>query len=139
MAPKLPRPLARRDELYGPDTPRERLIALGHANLERGLVFDAADFFAEARDREGLETIRGRARETRDAFLLRTVQMADRELVSGSDWDELARRAKELGKDVYADRAEAGGMPPPPPYQEEEKPGLPEAEEQAGDQAAKKK
>ncbi len=54
MAVRLPRPLARREVLYGPDTPRERLVELAHAYLERDLVFDAADFFVQARDREGL-------------------------------------------------------------------------------------
>ncbi len=120
MAIRLPRPLARRDVLYGPQTPREKLVQLGHAYLERDFVFDAADFFCEARDREGLEAIKTRARKMGDAFLLRQVQATAPELVSGSDWEDLARRAKELGKDVYAERAEAGGAPPPPPLQEEE-------------------
>ena len=122
MAARFPRPLARRDILYGPGTPRERLLDLGHAYLEAGLVFDAADFFAQARDREGLEIVRGRAREMGDAFLLRQVQTAMPDLVSKSDWDALARSAAALGKAVYAERAEAGGAPPPPPLQEEEEP-----------------
>lgn len=120
MALRLPRPLARRDVLYERETPRERLVELGRAYLEQDLVFDAADFFCEAHDREGLELIKARAREMGDAFLLRQVWMAAPELVSGSDWDDLARRAKELGKDLYAERAETGGAPPPPPFQEEE-------------------
>ena len=33
--------------------------------------------------------------------------------------EELARRARSLGKDGYAERADAGGAPPPPPLQEE--------------------
>ena len=122
MAVRLPRPLARREVLYGPDTPRERLVELAHAYLERDLVFDAADFFVQARDREGLKIIKSRAREAGDAFLLRQVQAAAPDLVSKSDWEDLAARAKEIGKDIYAERAEAGGAPPPPPFQEEDAP-----------------
>ena len=121
MAARLPRPLARRNVLYNPETPREKLVELGRAYLEQDLVFDAADFFCEARDREGLEAIKARACEMGDAFLLRQVQTAAPDLVSGADWDVLARRAKELGKDNYAGRAESGGAPPPPPLQDEEK------------------
>lgn len=124
MPPRLPRPLARRGVLYGPDTPREKLIELGHAYLERDLVFDAADFFAQARDREGLEVIKARAKEAGDAFLLRQVQTASPDLVSKSDWDQLARAAGELGKEAYAELAAGGGAPPPPPLQEEEEPDV---------------
>jgi hypothetical protein len=120
MAVRLPRPLARREVLYGPDTPRERLVELANAYLERDLVFDAADFFVQARDRDGLEIIKNRARDAGDAFLLRQVQTAVPDLVSRSDWEALAARAREIGKGIYAERAGAGGAPPPPPLQEEE-------------------
>ncbi len=135
MAPRLPRPLARRDVLYNQETPREKLVELGRAYLEQDLLFDAADFFCEAHDREGLELIKARACEMGDAFLLWRVRMTVPELVSGSDWDDLARRAKELGKDFYAERAEAGGAPPPPPLQEEEKKIEGEGPEGAGESA----
>ncbi len=121
MARSFPRPLARRQVLYGSGTPGAKLVELGHAYLEEGLLFDAADFFSEARDRDGLKLVKARARESGDAFLLRQVQQVCPELVSNEDWDELAARAKELGKDVYAARAEAGGAPPPPPLEEERK------------------
>ncbi len=137
MAIRLPHPLARRDILYGPETPRERLVELGHAYFEQDLVFDAADFFVEAHDREGLEIIKGRARETGDAFLLRQVQEAAPDLVSRSDWDDLAARAAELGKGAYAARAEAGGVPPPPPLQEELE--LEGTEEKSGETSAQGK
>ncbi len=130
MAVRLPRPLARREVLYSPDTPRERLVELAHTYLERDLVFDAVDFFVQAHDREGLKIIKSRAREAGDAFLLRQVETAAPDLVSKSDWEDLAARAKEIGKDIYAERAEAGGAPPPPPFQEEDTPEG--AEEGAG-------
>jgi hypothetical protein len=128
MARRLPRPLARRDVLYGRDTPKAELVALARAYLDRDLVFDAADFFCQARDAEGLQAIRERALESGDAFLLRRVEEALPRLVSEADWDALARRARELGKETYAERAEAGGAPPPPPLQEEVAAGPEEAE-----------
>ncbi len=119
MAVRLPRPLRRRELLYGADTPPATLSALADAYLQEGLVFDAADFFAQAGDRDGLKHIRKLALETGDAFLLRHVREAMPDLVAKADWDELARAAKSLGKDAYAERAEAGGAPPAAPLQEE--------------------
>ncbi|MHC4249920.1 MAG: hypothetical protein ACYS9X_12405 [Planctomycetota bacterium] len=138
MAARLPRPLRRREILYGIDTPPETLSGLADAYLQEGFVFDAADFFAEAGDRDGLAHIRKVAIETGDAFLLRHVKEAMPDLVEKADWDELARAAKSLGKDAYAGRAEAGGAPPPPPLQEElvhdeeALAGGPEAESEGG-------
>ncbi|MHC4199002.1 MAG: hypothetical protein ACYSU0_03360 [Planctomycetota bacterium] len=119
MARRLPRPLARRDVLYGVHTPKEKLVEFADAYLEEGLLFDAADFFVEARDRDGLSRIRKAAIESGDAFLLWRVKGSMPELVSKADWDELARIARSLGKPVYAERAAAGGAPPPPPLAEE--------------------
>lgn len=119
MAVRLPRPLHRRELLYGLDTPPETLSSLADAYLKEGLVFDAADFFARAGDRDGLAHIRKAAIEMGDAFLLRRVKEEMPDLVSKADWEELARAAKSLGKEAYAERAEAGGAPPPPPLQEE--------------------
>ena len=119
MARRLPGPLRRREILYGTNTPTEALVGLGEEYLEQGLVFDAVDFFAQARDREGLVRVKRLAVEAGDAFLLRRVHETVADLVNKSDWEELARRARALGKDVYAERAEVGGTPPPPPLQEE--------------------
>jgi hypothetical protein len=119
VARRLPRPLARRDVLYGIHTPKKDLIELAEAYLQEGMVFDAADFFAEALDRDGLSRIRKAAVESGDAFLLWRVEESMPELVSKADWDELARSARSLGKPVYAERAAAGGAPPPPPLAEE--------------------
>ena len=123
MARRLPRPLARRESLYGVGTPREALVQLAEAYLDRDLVFDAVEFFAQARDREGLARVRSRAIEAGDAFLLRRVQEMMPDLVPDSDWQELARAAHSLGKETYAERARKGGVPPPLPLQEEESPG----------------
>ena len=119
MARRLPRPLARRDILYGVHTPKRDLIELADAYLQEGMLFDAADFFAEARDGEGLSRIRKAAIESGDAFLLWRVEESMPELVSKADWNELARSARSLGKPVYAERAAGGGAPPPPPLAEE--------------------
>ncbi len=119
MAQRLPRPLRRRDILYGVSTPAEELAALGPAYFEQDMLFDAADFFVEARDREGLSRIRERAIETGDAFLLGRVRDGLPELVSDQDWKDLARNAAASGKEAYVARAESGGARPPPPLQEE--------------------
>jgi hypothetical protein len=119
MAARLPRPLHRRELLYGLDTPPETLSALAEEYLEQGLIFDAADFFIQAKDRDGIKHIKKLAIEMGDAFLLGRVDEAMPDLVEKADWDELGRAAKSLGKDAYVERAEAGGAPPTPPLQEE--------------------
>jgi len=119
MAVRLPRPLRRRELFYGTDTPPETLSALADSYLSEGLVFDAADFFAQAHDREGLAHIRKVALEMGDAFLLRRVKEAMPDLIGESDWDDLARAATSMGKHEYAERAQTGGAHPPPPLQEE--------------------
>lgn len=128
---KLPKPLKKRDVLYGVGTPREQLVRLGKLALQRGLVFDAADFFCEAKDEEGLVEIRRLAVEQGDAFLLRKIQETDVRLVSSSDWRALAAKANQLGKLTYSERAGKGGTPPPPPLQEEIRLG--EAETDGGE------
>jgi len=119
MIRRLPRPLRRRDILYGVETPAEELVEHAGLYFEENLVFDAADFFARAKDRPGLARVKARAIEMGDAFLLHVVQQALPELVSDADWKDLGDRARSLGKDAYAARAALGGGPPPPPLAEE--------------------
>ena len=119
MARSLPRPLARRELLYSSDTPREVLVGLAEAYLAQGLAFDAVDFYVRAKDRAGLEKMRGVAVDAGDAFILRKVHEAAPDLVSAADWQALGEHAKQLGKETYAERAANGGTPPPPPLQEE--------------------
>jgi len=119
LASDLPRPLERREILYGQATPRERLLELAEAYFAEGRLFDAVDFFAQARGREGLARIKGRALAEGDAFLLRRVQEAMPELVGAADWQLLEASARSAGKLLYAERASRGGTPPPPPLQEE--------------------
>jgi hypothetical protein len=121
MARKLPKPLHRRELLYGISTPAGTQSELGDAYLEQELHFDAVDFYARAQDRAGLKKIVGISIREGDAFLLRKVQEAMPEFVSAGDWRALAARARELGKEIYAERADGGGTPPPPPLHEEEK------------------
>ncbi len=136
MARRLLNPLVRREVLYGVRTPRETLLELADAYFNEGLVFDAADFLAQARDRDGLSRIRKRAIEMGDAFLLRRVHETFPDLVSDSDWDELGLRARSLGKELYVERAESGGAPLPPPLVGQTVPDEDAAEAEAQDARA---
>lgn len=123
MAVRLPRPLERREILYGQSTPRDRLLELAEAYLAKGLLFDAVEFYAAAKDREGLAKIKAIAIKEGDAFLLRRVHETMPSEVSSADWQALEASARALGKELYAERASKGGTPPPPPLQEEAKLG----------------
>ena len=119
MARRIPRPLNRREHLYGADAPRQTLVEYGEAYLEQGLIFDAVEFYGRAKDEAGLKAIRATALEKGDAFLLRKVQEAMPGLVSAQDWETLGESAAKNGKQLYVERAKHQGTPPPPPLQEE--------------------
>jgi hypothetical protein len=105
--------------LYGHETPPDVKSKNGDAYFEKGLFFDAVDFYARAVDKAGLKRIHGVAIKEGDAFLLRKVQEAMPDLVSHGDWELLAASAERQGKAIYAQRATNGGTPPPPPLQDE--------------------
>ena len=127
---RLPSPLKKRQLVYGEKAPPEELSGWGRAYLEEGRLTDALDSFEAARDREGLAEIARKAVDEGDAFLLWGVERSAPELVSTADWERLARTAKALGKDAFAERARSGGAPPPPPFAKESEP--PEEPEDRG-------
>lgn len=102
---KLLDPLKRRVVLYGKDTPREVLIHYGDLYLEAGRPNDAVEFYGRAGDRERLLKIKDLALETGDAFLLGQVEAFLGEEFPEEVWGELGRRAKELGKYAFAQKA----------------------------------
>ncbi len=115
-------PLKRRQLAYGGKASPEELSAWGRTYLEEGRFSDALEFFAAARDMDGLGKIARGAIDEGDAFFLWEVQRSAPDLVSTADWKNLARRAEALGKHAFAERARAGGAPPPPPFAREAEP-----------------
>lgn len=102
---KLLDPLKRRLILYGRDTSREVLLRYGDLYLEAGRPNDAVEFYGRAGDREKILRIKDLALETGDAFLLAQVEAFLGEEFPEEVWGRLGRRAKELGKYAFAQKA----------------------------------
>jgi hypothetical protein len=107
MAAQLPKPLKRREILYGPITPPETLIELGRAYEQEGRLDDALQFFEQARDRAGLERMKAAALRDGNAFILKRVAKCLPELVTPADWEALIAKAEELGLALYAEQGRA--------------------------------
>jgi len=108
----LPDPLRKSEILYSPGTPPEEIVALGKAFLEQGFLMDALDCFAEAHSRPDLEGLLERALEEGDLFLLERCAGALGRKTSEEERRALAARARELGKEAFAARAEKAQASP---------------------------
>jgi len=107
MTPELPKPLKRREILYGPNTPPEVLVEYGKAYEDQGLLDDALQFFEQARDRAGLERAKAAAIKNGHAFTLKRVAKCLPELVTPADWEALIARAEQQGMALYAEQGRA--------------------------------
>ncbi|HOX05658.1 MAG TPA: hypothetical protein PK280_04575 [Planctomycetota bacterium] len=105
MAVNLPDPLRRREILYGVDTPAATLSEYGQAYEEEGRFDDALQFFEQARDAKGLGRIKEQAFKLGDAFMLKRIAKAMPEMATPADWERMAKRAEELGKNLFAEQA----------------------------------
>lgn len=104
---ELPKPLRRREVLYGPNTPPEELVRLGRAYEQEGRLDDALQFYEQARDREGLGRMKTAAVKDGNAFALKRVAKCLPELVAQADWEALIARAEAAGLSLYAEQGRA--------------------------------
>jgi hypothetical protein len=88
--------------LFAEDAQPEALIAQGQRFLDAGWLNDAIDFWQRAGHTEGLQQIQMTAVEQGDAFLFNRCLHALDEEAPESAWQELADRARELGKLQFA-------------------------------------
>ncbi len=105
MAVNLPDPLKRREILYGVNTPTETLVEYGMAYEAAGRMDDALQFFEQARDPKGLKRMKDHAFKAGDAFVLKRIAKVAPEMVAPADWEQMAKRAEELGKALFAEQA----------------------------------
>jgi hypothetical protein len=105
MGVRLPEPLKRREILYGVTTPTETLIEYGQAYEEAGRMDDALQFFEQAKDQKGLARMKVHAFKIGDAFVLKRIAKVAPEMVTPADWEQMVKRAEELGKNLFAEQA----------------------------------
>jgi hypothetical protein len=114
--------LRKREILYDDERSRQELYDLARAYEEAHLLGDAAQFMAESRVPEALRALKDMAMKEGDAWMLILVARVDPELVTNDDWQKLADKARRLGKDGFARRAEfimgGGGFMDPIPSED---------------------
>ena len=110
----------KREVLYGDELSPEQMSSLAREYLSEGLPGDAVQFLECSKADDAVAQLKTLAFEHGDAFILAaaakvSVARGDSPLgVSNDDWVKLAARARELGKELYALRAEhilGGGEP----------------------------
>lgn len=98
---KLPNPLEQR-HLLVKELPSAQALQLAESFREVGRRPEAVLFYAKAEATDELESLRGEAIETGDAFLLKLVsERQDRE-PTADEWTRLGASASATGKERYA-------------------------------------
>ena len=101
---KLPGSIERR-HLIERELSNAQALRYAEAYLEEGLEVDAVAFLIKAEATDEIEALRGRAIETGDGFLLRTVASETGVPTKSEEWKALAEAATRAGKDRYAAEA----------------------------------
>ena len=110
----------KREVLYGDELSPAHMAELAREYLESQQTGDAVNFFERSLDEAGLNELKKLAFQEGDSFILAATARAsvargdDPLLVNNEDWKSLAVKARELGKESFALRAEhilRGGDP----------------------------
>jgi hypothetical protein len=102
---KLPDYRLKQKILYIDKTSAASLASYGDLYLEAGALSDALDFYAKAGHRDGVQKIKDMALVSGDAFLFQGAAKALNIELRDADWEEIARRATELKKYLFARHA----------------------------------
>jgi len=86
-------------------TSEASLAHYGDLYLEAGAASDALDFYAKAGHQAGMQKIKDLAQAAGDAFLFQRAAKAMGMNPKDDDWAELARRAIDLKKYLFARQA----------------------------------
>ena len=102
---KLPDYRLKQKILYIDKTSATSLISYGDLYLEAGALSDALDFYAKAEHHAGVQKIKDLALTNGDAFLFQGAAKALNIDLRDADWEDIARRAIELKKYLFAKHA----------------------------------
>jgi hypothetical protein len=101
---KIPGPLERR-HLVEKALPAEKALAIAAAYLAEDRCVEAIDFLALAGAQDRLASLRDRALEEGDVFLLRAVAEAQDAPPGRDEWQRIAAAAEARGLDRYVTEA----------------------------------
>jgi hypothetical protein len=99
--------LTRRQLLNAASTSAAKLSEMGQEFASQGFLSDAVDFFAKAKDREGLARVLDLAMDEGDYFLFTRINKILGLPAGHAECQRLADRAEQLGKLAFAGQARA--------------------------------
>jgi hypothetical protein len=99
---KLPDYRLKQKILYIDKTSAESLVSYGDLYLAAGALSDALDFYAKASYQAGVQKIIDLALTSGDAFLFQGAAKALGIQLRDADWEDIARKATELKKYLFA-------------------------------------
>ncbi len=99
---ELPDALGRRKELYGPDTPPERLKAYGDLYKGAERLLDALEFYVRGSCAEELKVLLKEVQREGDAFMLHRYEQLTGEKLDTAIWEDVARNAQSRGQLAFA-------------------------------------
>ena len=102
---KLPDYRLKQKILYIDKTSTAALISYGDLYLEAGAISDALDFYAKAGHQAGMQKIKDLALANGDTFIFQGAAKALGHELRDDDWENIARRAIELKKYLFARHA----------------------------------
>jgi len=102
---KLPDYRLKQKILYIDKTSTSTLISYGDLYLEAGAISDALDFYAKAGHQAGMQRIKDLALANGDTFIFQGAAKALGHELRDDDWENIARRAIELKKYLFARHA----------------------------------
>ncbi len=102
---KLPDYRLKQKILYIDKTSATSLISYGDLYLEAGALSDALDFYAKAGHHAGVQKIKDLALANGDVFLFQGAAKAQNIDLRDDEWEDIARRAIELKKYLFARHA----------------------------------
>ncbi|MEE9912386.1 MAG: hypothetical protein K4571_11755 [Deltaproteobacteria bacterium] len=102
---KLPDYRLKQKVLYIDKTSAQALAGYGDLYLEAGVLSDALDFYAKAGHQTGMQKIKDLALDSGDVFFFQRAAKALNAEIRDADWENIARRAVELKKYLFARHA----------------------------------
>ena len=102
---KLPDYRLKQKILYIDKTSTAALISYGDLYLEAGAISDALDFYAKAGHQAGMQKIKDLALANGDTFIFQSAAKALGHELRDEDWEDIARRAIDLKKYLFARHA----------------------------------
>lgn len=102
---KLPDYRLKQKILYIDKTSTSALISYGDLYLEAGAISDALDFYAKAGHQAGMQRIKDLALANGDTFIFQGAAKALGHELRDDDWENIASRAIELKKYLFARHA----------------------------------